>query len=109
MMRRLIAAMRRNDDMKKSARVADESMLGIVDGGRNLGAAHDDRLRHRGWTGFSIVYSIVEASISLFSCVSQPHVNGAVDAVWVMSSHDLRISEMNQLMVNESMRYAIFM
>ncbi|KAK9091936.1 hypothetical protein Syun_026847 [Stephania yunnanensis] len=106
MMRRLIAAMR-GDDMKKSARVADESMLGIVDGGRNRAAAHDDRLRHRGWTGFSIVYSIVEASISLFSCVSQPHVNGA-DAVWVMSSHDLRISEMNQLMVNDSMRYAIF-
>ncbi|KAK9084687.1 hypothetical protein Sjap_025098 [Stephania japonica] len=101
---RLIAAMRRND-MKKSARVADESMFGIVDGGRNR-AGHD-RLRHRGWTGFSIVYSIVEASISLFSCVSQPHVNGA-DAVWV-SSHDFRISEMNQLMVNDSMRYAIFM
>lgn len=57
--------------------------------------------------GFSMIYSVLRTPFSLLSCFSQPHVNG-VDGMWV-SGEFARISEVNHLMVNDSMRYAILM
>ncbi|XP_057437028.1 uncharacterized protein LOC130729327 [Lotus japonicus] len=83
--------------MKKSSRVADENMLDAGSRGR----------RQHGWSGFSVIYTIIQASISILSCVSIPHVNGG-DGVWA-SGEFTPISEVNHIMVNESMRYAILM
>lgn len=63
--------------------------------------------RGNGWKGFLVIYSVVRAPFSFFSCFSHPHVNGA-DGVWA-SGEFAQISEMNHLMVNDSMRYAILM
>ncbi|GMP53792.1 hypothetical protein CsSME_00019161 [Camellia sinensis var. sinensis] len=88
-MRRMLELMKRNvQNIRKSPRVADETI-------------------RSGWSVFSVICSAVRAPLSLFSCLSHPHVNGA-DGVWV-SSELARISEMNHLMVNDSMRYAILM
>ncbi|XAR55294.1 hypothetical protein NMG60_11035328 [Bertholletia excelsa] len=100
-MRGMLAVVRRNlQNMRKSHRVADESMFG----GENIGA--DEPIRS-GWSGFSVICSVMRAPLYFLSCLSQPHTNGA-DGVWV-SSDLARISEMNHLMVNDSMRYAILM
>ncbi|XP_042513082.1 uncharacterized protein LOC122088010 [Macadamia integrifolia] len=102
-------------NMRKSGRVADESIAGaelpMFVGGDDVVVvvAADGRRRNR-WNnnGFSILYSIVRAPLSLLSCISHPHVSGA-DGVWVSGDFTARISEMNHLMVNDSMRYAILM
>lgn len=108
-MRRILVAMRENlQNKRKSRRVADENMFG--DNGNVAGlpilAQNDDRPRH-GWNGFTVICSIVRAPLSLLSCLSHPHINSA-DGVWVSGEFG-RISEMNHLMVNDSMRYAILM
>lgn len=90
--------------MRKSPRVADENMFGDGNGAEVAIFAGG---RRSGWGGFSVLCSVVRAPLALFSCLSQPHINGA-DGVWV-SSELARISEMNHLMVNDSMRYAILM
>ncbi|GMI69138.1 hypothetical protein like AT5G35732 [Hibiscus trionum] len=95
---RVLAVLRRNlQNIKKSHRVADENMV-VADGGRPNGS----------WNGLSVICSVVRAPFSLVSCFSQPHVNGA-DGVWVSSHEFAQISEMNHLMVSDSMRYAILM
>ncbi|CAL5403371.1 unnamed protein product [Camellia sinensis] len=101
----LAAAMRRSlQNMKKSPRVADENMFG--DGNRTELPIFAGR---SGWNGFSVILSVVGAPFSLFSCLSQPRINGG-DGVWVSGTHELaRMSEINHLMVNDSMRYAILM
>ncbi|KAK2977003.1 hypothetical protein RJ640_013621 [Escallonia rubra] len=99
-MRGILAAMRQN--MKKTARVADENMVG--DGNGDIFAPNVHRAR-QGWNGLSFICSIVRAPLSLLSCLTHPHINGA-DGVWV-SGELARISEMNHLMVSDSMRYAI--
>ncbi|XP_057508057.1 uncharacterized protein LOC130790987 [Actinidia eriantha] len=87
---RMLTVMRRNlQNMRKSPRVADENMFGDRNGAELAEAG------------------VVRAPISLLSCLSQPHISGA-DGVWV-SSELGRISEMNHLMVNDSLRYAILM
>ncbi|KAL5581724.1 hypothetical protein UlMin_014166 [Ulmus minor] len=106
-------------NMRKSPRVADESMFG--DGNNQVEFPinphdhdHDHHMQRRSWKGFSIIYGVVRAPIlSLFSCFSQAHhVNGSGSAstygVWV-SGEFAQISEMNHLMVSDSMRYAILM
>ncbi|XP_028758839.1 uncharacterized protein LOC114735221 [Neltuma alba] len=117
------------ENVKKSSRVADENM--VVDstagmfghdreiaeadeGGHHQARGGGGRRRRHG--GFSvIIYCILQAPISILSCVSSPHVNGgsaASDGVWLSSSsadHFAHISEMNHLMVSDSMRYAILM
>ncbi|KAK1353683.1 Zinc finger and BTB domain-containing protein [Heracleum sosnowskyi] len=108
-MRRILVAMRENlQNKRKSPRVADENMFG--DNGNVAGlpilAQNNDRPRH-GWNGFTVICSIVRAPLSLLSCLSHPHINSA-DGVWVSGEFG-RISEMNHLMVNDSMRYAILM
>ncbi|KAJ4980572.1 hypothetical protein NE237_031409 [Protea cynaroides] len=91
---------------RKSGRVADESTAG---GDGVVVNATDGRGGH-GWNnnGFTILYNIVRAPLSLISCISHPHVNGA-DGVWLSGDFTARISETNHLMVNDSMRYAILM
>nr|AFK42804.1 unknown [Lotus japonicus] len=98
---RLVAAVTRNlQNTKKSSRVADESMFE---------AGHDRGIRRsqHDWSGFSLIYAILHAPISILSCVSHPQANG-VDGAWV-SGEFSQISEMNHIMVNDSMRYAILM
>ncbi|KAL6999947.1 hypothetical protein U1Q18_001101 [Sarracenia purpurea var. burkii] len=114
-MRRILAVMRRNlQNMMKSPRVADESMFGdgnVVNGAPELAIGEDGR-RRAGRNGFSIICSVVRAPISLLSWLSHHHhhhhrFNGA-DGAW-SSSELARISDMNHLMVNDSMRYAILL
>ncbi|EOX93411.1 hypothetical protein QUC31_004122 [Theobroma cacao] len=108
---RMLVVLRRNlQNIKKSPRVADENMVGGVNTNNNNGAEMPifiDRRPRGSWNGLSVICSVVRAPLSLVSCFSQPHVNGA-DGVWV-SSEFAQISEMNHLMVSDSMRYAILM
>lgn len=113
----MLATMRQNlQNIRKSPRVADESMA--IAGGNNLAelpifaANHDRHIERRsssrGWIkGFSVLYSVVLVPFSVLSCFSQPHVHGA-DGVWA-SGEFTQITEMNHLMVSDSMRYAILM
>ncbi|KAJ9686660.1 hypothetical protein PVL29_015504 [Vitis rotundifolia] len=104
----MLAAMRRNfQNIRKSPKVADENMFGGGNQAELPIFGRDMERRARGWDGFSAVYSIVRVPLSLLSCFSHPHVNGA-DGVWV-SGDFAHISEMNHLMVSDSMRYAILM
>ncbi|XP_042519233.1 uncharacterized protein LOC122093031 [Macadamia integrifolia] len=107
----LLVVMKRSlFNMKKTARVADENMVDVVREEEFPIFVHRRRRSH-GWNNnglISILYSIVRAPFSLISCISHPTVNGA-DGVWVSGDFNARISEMNHLMVNDSMRYAILM
>ncbi|KAI4305864.1 hypothetical protein L6164_029200 [Bauhinia variegata] len=106
---RLLAAVTRNvQNLKKSSRVADENMFeGENAAELPIFARERGRRQQHGWSGFSVLYSILHAPISILSCVSHPQVNGS-DGVWV-SGEFAQISEMNHLMVSDSMRYAILM
>uniref|UniRef100_A0A5B7BSP1 Uncharacterized protein n=1 Tax=Davidia involucrata TaxID=16924 RepID=A0A5B7BSP1_DAVIN len=105
---RMLAVMRRNlQNMRKSPRVADENMFVDGNGAELPISARNIDGRRPGWNGFSVIYSISRAPFSLLSCFSHPHVNGA-DGVWA-SGEFTQISEMNHLMVSDSMRYAILM
>lgn len=102
----MLVTMRQNlQNMRKSPRVADENMVGDQAIGVGL-PQNAGRPRH-GWNGFSVICSIVLAPLSLLSCLSHPHISGT-DGVWV-SGDIAHISEMNHLMVSDSMRYAILM
>ncbi|KAF8410816.1 hypothetical protein HHK36_003353 [Tetracentron sinense] len=103
---RQVAAMRRNlQNMRKSSRVADENMFGDRYGAELPIPVHDMNPRQHQWDGITVLYSIIRAPLSFLSCFSYPNVNGA-DGVWV-SGEFTRISEINHLMVSDSMRYAI--
>ena len=94
-------------NIRKSPRVADESMFGGLNGAE-FPILVPDMNRSRRWNGLSsAIFRIVLAPFSILSCSSQPHVNGA-DGLWVTGEF-AQLSEMNQLMVNDSMRYAILM
>ncbi|CAN4113350.1 unnamed protein product [Withania somnifera] len=99
---RLLVTMRQN--MGKSPRVADENMTNVYRG-ENNGSGRSTRQHN--WTGLSIIYGVFRAPLALFSCLNHPRINGT-DGVWV-SSEFSQISEMNHLMVSDSMRYAILM
>lgn len=106
-MRGILVAMRQNlQNMRKSPRVADENMFGDHGNGAGLPVFAQNTGRTR-WNGISVICSIVRAPLSLLSCLSHRQNNGA-DGVW-MSGEMARISEMNHLMVSDSMRYAILM
>nr|XP_004492326.1 uncharacterized protein LOC101497586 [Cicer arietinum] len=104
----LVAAVRRNlHNMKKSSKVADENMF---EAGNEVEVAifgGERGRRQHGWSGFSIICAILQAPISILSCVSNPRVNGP-DGVWA-NGEFAQISEINHIMVNDSMRYAILM
>ncbi|CAK9133388.1 unnamed protein product [Ilex paraguariensis] len=105
-MLRILAVMRRNLG-RKSPRVADENMFGDGNGAELPTIARNIDRRGQGRNGLSVIYGLLRAPVSLISCLSNPHINVA-DGVWV--SGDLaRISEVNHLMVSDSMRYAILM
>ncbi|KAJ8749167.1 hypothetical protein K2173_018638 [Erythroxylum novogranatense] len=96
-------------NIRKSPRVADESMfrgMNMINGTEYPTLVRDMDRPHR-WNAFSAIISIVLAPISILSCFSQPHVNGA-DGLWLSGEFE-QLSEMNHLMVNDSMRYAILM
>lgn len=91
---------------RKSPRVADENMFGDNGNGVGLPILAQNRTR-QGWYGLTVICSIVRAPLSLLSCLSHPHINNADG---VLASGELaRMSEMNNLMVSDSMRYAILM
>lgn len=103
----MLVTVRQNlQNIRKSPRVADENMFGDQANGVGL-PQNAGRPRH-GWNGFSVICSIVRAPLSLLSCLSHPHINGT-DGAWVSGGDIARISEMNHLMVSDSMRYAILM
>ncbi|TYH63557.1 hypothetical protein ES332_D07G201000v1 [Gossypium tomentosum] len=107
-MRHVLVILRRNlQNIKKSPRVADENRYGGGGNSNNNNGIFIDRSSSRGsWNGISVICNAVRAPLSLVSCFfAQPHVNGATDGVWV-STEIAQISEMNHLMVSDSMRYA---
>ncbi|RXH90075.1 hypothetical protein DVH24_032432 [Malus domestica] len=119
----MLATMRQNlHNIRKSPRVADESMVNVGAGNPApaelpiFPAHHDhhhvDRRslpRIRWIKGFnSLLYSVVLVPFSVISCFSQPHHVHGADGVWA-SGEFSQITEMNQLMVSDSMRYAILM
>ncbi|OWM75434.1 uncharacterized protein LOC116194188 [Punica granatum] len=92
---RLVKRSLRN--MKKSPRVADEGMVasgGMAVAGRRPG-------------GISAVSGLYRASASVLACFSGPRVSGT-DGLWASGEFG-QVSEMNHLMVSDSMRYAILM
>ncbi|KAI3769578.1 hypothetical protein L6452_00687 [Arctium lappa] len=92
---------------RKSRKVADESMFGEGNGAEFPDIVDQHTIRQGFSNGLSVIYSIVRAPLLLLSCLSShPHISGAADGVWV-SGELARISEVNHLMVNDSMRYAI--
>lgn len=104
----MLATMRQNlQNMRKSPRVADESMANIERGNLAEELQIYGRSSSRGWKGFSVIVSVVIMPFSVLSCFSQPHVHGA-DGVWT-SGDFAQITEINHLMVSDSMRYAILM
>ncbi|XP_004242667.1 uncharacterized protein [Solanum lycopersicum] len=99
----LLVSIRQNlENMGKSPRVADENMTNICRGGTTSRST-----RQHNWNGFSIICGVFRAPLALFSCLNHPRINGT-DGVWV-SGEFSQISEMNHLMVSDSMRYAILM
>lgn len=94
-------------NMKKSPKVADESMFGEENGHEFPNMAQHTR---QGFSsGLSLIYNIVRAPLALLSCLSSHHhISGATDGVW-MSGELAQMSEVNHLMVNDSLRYAILM
>ncbi|MED6210766.1 hypothetical protein PIB30_067209 [Stylosanthes scabra] len=108
---RVLTTVARNlQSTKKSSKVADESMFeGTAANGVEIHVfGHENGRRGHGG-GFSIIHSILQAPISILSCVSHPRVNNGSDGIWVATGEFSQISEMNHLMVSDSMRYAILM
>ncbi|CAL5192033.1 unnamed protein product [Lathyrus oleraceus] len=91
--------------MKKSSKVADENMYEGGERGVEVAIFGGERARRQ--HGWSVIFAILQAPISILSCVSNPRVNGS-DGVWT-SGEFAQISEINHIMVNDSMRYAILM
>lgn len=88
---------------RKSPKVADEMMFQ----GRER-ADEINRGRHGpAWIVFATIYSIIRIPVSVLSCFYQQHGNGA-DGIWV-TGETVRNSEIDHLMVSDSMRYAILM
>ncbi|KAI3675165.1 hypothetical protein L1987_84750 [Smallanthus sonchifolius] len=102
---RILSAIMRN--MKKSPKVADESMFGE---GNRLEFPNIAQHTRQGFSAhLALIYNIIRAPLSLLSCLSsEPSISGATDGVWV-SGELARMSEVNHLMVNDSMRYVILM
>ncbi|KAI4384936.1 hypothetical protein MLD38_003020 [Melastoma candidum] len=108
---RLLAAMRRN--FRRSGRVADEGAFG---GG--IGLNHEvvlgvtgQRSPTRGRLvrgGLAIVSRVIRVPNSLLSCVARPNVVNDLDGAWVSGRDFVNVSEMNHLVVDDSMRYAMF-
>ncbi|XP_028800029.1 uncharacterized protein LOC114755326 [Neltuma alba] len=111
---RLVATMARNlENMKKSSRVADENMFA---GGGDGEAAAGGRRRRRS-QGWSLIHSILLAPMSVILCVSSSDYNNDYgangsrvynDGFWGSGDYE-HFSDMNQMIVSDSMRFAILM
>ncbi|KAL2940993.1 Aspartyl/glutamyl-tRNA(Asn/Gln) amidotransferase subunit B [Bienertia sinuspersici] len=66
-----------------------------------------DRGRQTPRNRFLVLYTIVRFPFSIFSCISKCRRNTA-DTTWVTGDL-MRSSEIDHLMVSDSMRYAILM
>ncbi|PKI64210.1 hypothetical protein CRG98_015397 [Punica granatum] len=113
---RILAIVRRNlHNMRKSSRVIDADAYG---GGRIMNEqGHAQVLTRDGGDvdvgqnpGLSMVCGVlIRAPLSILStCFVHPHVSNRADGAWV-SGDFARASEMNQLMVSDSIRYALLM
>lgn len=83
---------------KNASRVADEEFA----------AAVAPRSASRWNHGASLLCGVMLAPLSLFSCLSPPHINGA-DGVWASAEMPQASAELTHLMVRDSLRYAILM
>ncbi|KAF6145011.1 hypothetical protein GIB67_013362 [Kingdonia uniflora] len=91
---RYLLTMKKNlQNIKKSSRVADENMFGNE---------NEVVIRQE----VSIFSNLMKVSHSFISCIS-PQSHGGDHGVWV-SDEFARMEEINNLMVNDSLRYAIF-
>ncbi|GAB4825261.1 hypothetical protein Ancab_008133 [Ancistrocladus abbreviatus] len=119
MLPRLALLRRQTGGTRKSPKVADEAMFGAHQGGPNLALPHDhhhhesERRGHGGhvWINvFSDIYSIIQVPFSVLSCFSYQHGNEnyGADGMWVTGGV-VRSSEVEHLMVSDSMRYAILL
>ncbi|KAI3786378.1 hypothetical protein L1987_40013 [Smallanthus sonchifolius] len=92
---------------KKSPKVAHESMIGEGSGPELPNTA--PHTREGLSSGLALIYNIIKAPFTLLSCLSShPNVSGATDGAWV-SGELARMSEVNHLMANDSMRYVILL
>ncbi|XP_021735212.1 uncharacterized protein LOC110701915 [Chenopodium quinoa] len=115
MLRTLSALRQQIATKRKSPKVADETMFSNT----NMDAsgmpiyAHDinrtTRRQHQAWNnGLSVISTIVRIPFSILSCFSQHHGNPS-DAMWVTGEMVRTSSEIDHLMISDSMRYAILM
>ncbi|KAI9083714.1 hypothetical protein K1719_034303 [Acacia pycnantha] len=124
---RLLATMARSlKNMKKSPRVADENMFAAAGGGGGGNTGGDYRegggRRRRRSKGWSLIHSILLAPVSVILCVSSNNNNGDYgyygasgstgnvinDGFWGSGDYE-HFSDMNQMIVSDSMRFAILM
>ncbi|XP_057525957.1 uncharacterized protein LOC130805278 [Amaranthus tricolor] len=96
---------------RKSPKVADETMfsnLNLDASGMPIYGHHEiNRSPRHAWHGLSVISTIFRIPFSILSCFSQHHGN-ATDAIWV-TGEMVRTSEIDHLMISDSMRYAILM
>ncbi|KAG1364247.1 hypothetical protein COCNU_11G010740 [Cocos nucifera] len=78
---------------RRSARVADESSLEGAEHG------HHEEHRHGGWLGISAVLAVVRIPLELVSCIMGQTEDGG---------ELVTASDMNELMVRDGMRFAIY-
>ncbi|KNA12629.1 hypothetical protein SOVF_124300 [Spinacia oleracea] len=115
-MLRTLSALRQHIITKrKSPKVADETMFSNMnaDGaGMPLPVYANDMNRtarpHHTRNGLAVISTIVRIPFSILSCFSQHHGNAA-DAMWVTGETFRTSSEIDHLMISDSMRYAILM
>ncbi|KMT13742.1 hypothetical protein BVRB_4g081210 [Beta vulgaris subsp. vulgaris] len=92
---------------RKSPKVADETMFVNGIGARIPTYGEEVDHSRQPWNGFLIIYTIVRIPFSILSCFSNRRGNTA-DRTWV-TGDPMRTSEIDHLMVSDSMRYAILM
>ena len=94
---------------RKSPKVVDEAMFSnlTLDASNVPIYVHHESSRH-GWHGFAVISTLFRIPFSILSCFSQRHHGNARDAIWV-TGEMVRTSEIDHLMISESMRYAILM
>ncbi|KNA18737.1 hypothetical protein SOVF_068060 [Spinacia oleracea] len=92
---------------RKSRKVADETMFGNGIGAIIYADHEVEQQRRQPWNGLLVIYTIVRIPFSILSSFSKRQGNIA-DRTWV-TGHTMRTSEIDHLMVSDSMRYAICM
>ncbi|GMG98741.1 hypothetical protein Nepgr_000581 [Nepenthes gracilis] len=115
MLHRLAVLRRQIQGIRRSPKVADETMFAAHDDDGAGHAAHhlhqETERRGRAWHVFSAVYGIIRIPFSIIPCFSHHHGNGdyVADGMWVAGG-TVSSSEMeHHLMVTESMRYVILL